>query len=276
MKWNEIEIALLTNEYPKVGIKGMLKLLPHRTRASITNKISSLKLVTNKDDKYSEVKFSEVIKNSNNITDACRNLGLKTFCGNRNTVKYYIKLYNLDTSHFKLTKRKGGNVKPLINYLTANSSITNNTLKKRLLKENLIEYKCSGCGLEDYWNGNPITLQLDHINGINNDNRLENLRLLCPNCHSQTSTFGHKNIGNSGIDVGYVNETKNYCKCGKEIWRGSKKCITCNAKTQQKVDRPPYEILLVDIKELGYRGTGRKYGVSDNTIRKWKKKYENK
>ena len=67
-------------------------------------------------------------------------------------------------------------------------------LKLRLLKEHLLEYKCGICGNKGEWNGFPLTLQLDHINGIHTDHRLENLRFLCPNCHSQTETFSGKNV----------------------------------------------------------------------------------
>lgn len=65
-------------------------------------------------------------------------------------------------------------------------------LNKRLVKEKILEYKCSCCGISE-WNNKPITLQLDHINGNNSDHRLENLRLICPNCHSQTDTYCGKN-----------------------------------------------------------------------------------
>ena len=67
---------------------------------------------------------------------------------------------------------------------------------------------------------------------------------------------------------------KYYCNCGNEIIKGSIKCIDCNKIEQRRVERPPYEQLIGEIKELGYCGTGRKYGVSDNAIRKWKKNYE--
>lgn len=64
-------------------------------------------------------------------------------------------------------------------------------------------------------------------------------------------------------------KTINYCSCGKEIEKKSKKCINCHNLKQRKVDRPILEILIKEVKELGYTGTGRKYGVSDNAVRKW-------
>jgi 5-methylcytosine-specific restriction endonuclease McrA len=72
-------------------------------------------------------------------------------------------------------------------------------LKKRLVKEGILEYKCVLCGNDGNHNGLPLTLQLDHINGVNNDHRLNNLRLLCPNCHTQQDTYAgkNKNAGNN-------------------------------------------------------------------------------
>lgn len=81
-----------------------------------------------------------------------------------------------------------------------NSSHANSAIKKRIADGNLIDYKCQRCGI-DSWNGESITLELDHINGKNNDHRIENLRFLCPNCHSQTETYKGKNKNSGKIKV---------------------------------------------------------------------------
>jgi Zn finger protein HypA/HybF involved in hydrogenase expression len=75
------------------------------------------------------------------------------------------------------------------NLFIKNCNHRRHIVKSRIIKDKLIPYECAVCGLKDNWNNKSITLQLDHINGINNDNRLKNLRFLCPNCHSQTITF---------------------------------------------------------------------------------------
>lgn len=76
-----------------------------------------------------------------------------------------------------------------------NSTYKNmSSLKKRLVREGLLDYKCAICGNSGYWQDKPLSLHIDHINGINNDNRLDNLRFLCPNCHSQTVTYCGRNL----------------------------------------------------------------------------------
>jgi 5-methylcytosine-specific restriction endonuclease McrA len=82
---------------------------------------------------------------------------------------------------------------PIEEFLTENSSCSRTNLKRRLLREGLLENVCHICGQLPEWNGKPLVLQLDHINGISNDNRLENLRIICPHCHSQTENFAGKN-----------------------------------------------------------------------------------
>jgi 5-methylcytosine-specific restriction endonuclease McrA len=77
-----------------------------------------------------------------------------------------------------------------------NSNYARQLIKKRIIKQKLFEYKCECCGLTDIWNNKKISLQLDHINGVNDDHRLQNLRFLCPNCHSQQDTYASKNRKN--------------------------------------------------------------------------------
>jgi hypothetical protein len=113
-----------------------------------------------------------------------------------------------------------------------------------------------------------ISLILDHINGVNNDNRLENLRIVCPNCNAGLDTFAGKNKKISKPKKEFK------CECGNTMFKTSKKCNLCKGVLSRKVERPSLEILLKDIEELGYSGTGRKYGVSDNAIKKWIKNIE--
>jgi len=177
---------------------------------------------------------------------------------------------------FTSSRSKGLNsFKKLKDILVEDSSFSRWHLRKRLIEENLIDYVCNKCGIGDEWQGDLLSLQLEHINGINTDNRLENLTFLCPNCHSQTATFsGKKN----------KKESNKCIDCGTNIHRKSKRCVSCNVGSvefknnnhviKRKVEiRPSKEQLLSEIKSLGFTGTGRKYGVRDNSIRKWCKAY---
>ena len=115
------------------------------------------------------------------------------------------------------------------------------------------------------WGGKSLTLQVDHIDGDRFNNLLENLRFLCPNCHTQTETYG--NNRKSVTEKRY-----NYCTCGTRIGRASKSCTPCESKSRlRKVSTkyPPLEDLVSEIRLTGYSATARRIGVSDNAVRKY-------
>lgn len=138
-----------------------------------------------------------VVKNSISYSEVLRKLGYHVTGGEpwRNLKKRLQEL-DIDISHFKGKAHGTSDVKKysLDEILVRNSIYSNRrALKKRLIEEKLREYKCDICGISE-WQGKSLSLQLDYINGVNNDNRVENLRFLCPNCHSQTETFSGRNI----------------------------------------------------------------------------------
>ena len=132
-------------------------------------------------------------------------------------------------------------------------------------KEKIKERKCESCGLTE-WKGEEIPLELHHIDGNHFNNDLDNLQLLCPNCHSLTDTY-----------CGRKNKTEHKCKeCGKDIsrWSNSGLCSDCTKKKQRKVERPSLEELERLLSNNSYVAVGKMFNVSDNTIRKWIKNYK--
>lgn len=221
----------------------------------------------------------DIIKESTSIAQVLTKLGLKAAGGNYRTFNRFVKKNNIDTSHFTgMLWNKGKKLPPkrdIEDYLTGRVRIQSHALKQRLIREKIFEHKCYICNLDE-WMGKQIPLELDHINGDHDDNRLENLRIICPNCHAQTDTYRAKNRRDrKPVKVKPVKEIiKYYCPdCDKEINKDSKYCEECSHKKSRKVERPDLDTLVNDVKNLGYSATGRKYGVSDNAIRKWVKNY---
>lgn len=146
------------------------------------------------------------------------------------------------------------------------NSLYKRSIRDKLLSENLKEYKCEKCN-RTKWEEEPIPLEVHHINGDHNDNRLENLQLLCPNCHALTDNYRGKNQNRCKNKYSYYHVCQ---KCGKPLNSPSATlCIECYAKTRRKVERPSKEELLELIKTKSFKEIGKIYNVSDNTIRKW-------
>ena len=162
----------------------------------------------NKIYKLSDEQFVELLKKSSTISEVLFKLGY-TVKGNSwgySQVKRRMDDLNLDYSIFKgksavIKTGRLNNVRKE-DVLKENCKHQRTVLRRYVIKNNLIPYKCAICGCTE-WQGKTLSLELDHINGINNDNRLENLRFLCPNCHSQTSTYGSRNqqLNSSEYDI---------------------------------------------------------------------------
>jgi Zn finger protein HypA/HybF involved in hydrogenase expression len=189
---------------------------------------------------------------------------------NNKTLKKRITDLNIDTSHFR-RERESNQLMSLGEVMVEGSTYNRGHLKSRLIKMGILKNKCSICGLEGMWQNKPIMMVLDHVNGTHNDHRLENLRMVCPNCNSQLETFsGRNNIKKE--------KEKNYCvRCGCEMKRKTEKqqCRGCTARNQKrKVERPTKEQLTEDVAVMTMMAVGRKYGVSDTSIRSWCKTYD--
>lgn len=211
--------------------------------------------------------FIKYVNESNTYTDVLKKCGYKNH-GNAKTIKKRIILLKLSINHFVKNVPPIKAKRELNDILIDGITLNGTDLKKRLVNELNWEYKCSECGISE-WNNKKISLELDHINGIHTDNRIENIRLLCPNCHSQTPTFRAKNK---------KEVTARKCTdCPKPILKENKSgyCIKCIVKHRKPLkDKATLEELENDIKELKtYVAVGKKHNVSDNCIRKWIKKY---
>lgn len=186
--------------------------------------------------KYTREEFISAWKSSPNIRAVALKLGIQAKGGNYPVIRATAAdcgLTESDLGGIPEVVNKNIPKRPTSYHLTEGSSIASSELKKRLLREELIENQCAICGLEAEWNGETILLELDHINGVNDDNRIENLRLLCPNCHSQTDTFSRGTRSRSAPEEIYCVD------CQTPIKKGSTRCRRCVTILARKNAPPP-------------------------------------
>lgn len=156
--------------------------------------------------RYTKEWLEELCANSYSLAEVLKKAGRKPGGGNQETLKKKIAEFQIDISHFTGQLWNKGKTKETDSRITSreqyqleeifclDSPITQKVLRGYVERHNVIEYKCQLCGCDGYWLNTEIALEIDHINGNNKDNRIENLRYLCPNCHATTETYRGKNI----------------------------------------------------------------------------------
>lgn len=263
--------------------------------------------------RYTDDQFVNAVKLSYSIASVLRMIGVRPTGGNYDVAHRRIKILNLDMSHFTGKGHLRGKTHnwakktPLSDILVRDftGGVGTHQLKLRLLKEGLLQRKCYRCGINE-WLGKQLSLELEHKNGNRYDNRIENIELLCPNCHSLTATYRGKNNGKNkskeysdalrremkereliNIDIDDIELTKlvavkSIIEIGNMFGVSPKTisriCFSRNIKIPHKshlmkkfdVSREELEKL---IKENPMTKIGQMFGVSDNAIRKRAKSY---
>lgn len=235
--------------------------------------------------RYTEEEARSAVAESLSYAEALRLLGMRPAGGNHKLFRHYVDtVWKISTEHFDPYARssRSRTAAPLEQVMVRNSSYPRRTLKNRLLREGFKQRLCEMCGQDEVWRGGRLALILDHINGVPDDHRLENLRILCPNCAATLSTHcGRKNAGPPAprrcarcqAEFFPVSDRQRYCSrdCGVR-WDHSR--LRGPRPERRRVERPPYEQLMREIEASSYLAVGRRYGVSDNAIRKWVRAYE--
>ena len=231
-------------------------------------------------DEFSKKELKKLVKESNSFHELISKLGYGTRSGsNHITVKKRLEQYNIDYSHFNNLNREMRTVESVF---VENSTVTQKTLRDWYIKGNYSPYECSICKMQPMWQDKPLTLILDHKNGINTDNRLENLRWVCPNCNQQLPTtgfYGMKKYNLFGNKLAKDEPTKKPRKkcvdCGTIISRHAIRCNNCNNKFKKENNELPItrELLKSKIRTQSFTSIGKEFDVSDNAVKKWCKKY---
>jgi len=212
-----------------------------------------------------------------------RHLGYEVKGHNHRTVQRWAREWGISTDHFdpNIGRLRAGKARraALEEILVEHSTYSRGKLKARLLAAGLKQPVCELCGQGEIWRGKRISLILDHVSGVSDDNRLQNLRIVCPNCNATLDTHCGRKLPRERTCPGCRNSfaptslPHRYCSsiCWGKIAAG-RYTGTSHPETR-KVERPSFEQLQRDVASMSMLAVGRKYGVSDNAVRKWLRWY---
>lgn len=224
--------------------------------------------------------LQEVVSSSKTISECVKKLGFRTGHANER-FKMFCEMHEIDISHLSMKKSNPRRPRKSDEEVFVKNSTYYNRkcIKDRMIKMG-IQYVCKECGISNEWNGKQLNLTLEHINGIHDDNRIDNLCFLCPNCHSQTPTYCGRNVKKRTImrckSCGNLSGKNKYC---------SKNCRTSSTRKYKDfprkrsdgsiIERPTKEDLIKTIQENNcvFLKVAKVYRVSDNAVRKWCIKY---
>ena len=214
--------------------------------------------------KYTDEEVLRVVRESQSLAGVLRYLGLNPSSRGYDSLRKTLLRLNPDRSHWQHPKGVNAPLDPNQEVFVAGSRCYSSTLRKHVEKAGRLQKECAVCGLVE-WLGRPITLQLDHRNGDRHDNRWENLRFLCPNCHSQTETWCR-------IKERRSKRAPKQCVCGRPMGWKAQKCRRCAAlehgARHMKIDWPPTEELIRMVEASSYVAIGKMLGVSNVAVAK--------
>ena len=236
----------------------------------------------------SDGSFIEAIRKSVNMTHLCQNLGVYAAGGAYRAVRSRLTSLYRDASMIPFSpvdtrerKKPRWGTRSDHEYFVRDVLRNGSDTRERLIRLGT-KKACSICGLPPVWNDIPLVLQVDHIDGDPSNNLVENLRLLCPNCHTQTPTHGNKTprktLGRNSISIDKCPSPPKAvvlcASCGEPTKSGTVTCVRCAQVQSRKVARPSKE-RLEELLTCGssFVSVGKTFGVSDNSVRKWCTQY---
>ena len=233
---------------------------------------------------YTRAEVVDAVAHARSLSGALRRLGLRPVGGNHRTLHKLIDHYGISVEHLDSNWSQRGRPGPrsmsLDEILVEHSTYASAKLKRRLYDAGLKQRRWEMCGQGAEWQGRRMSLILDHVNGVADDNRIENVRIVCANCNATLDTHcGRKNA---------IHEIGRAClRCDGEFiprYASQRYCSrTCGSHSssghdphpeRRKVPRPPYEQLMAELAATSYSAVARAHGVSDNVVRKWVRWYQ--